>query len=658
MSGQTTTLLVGQGGTTLLVDAGGTTIEVNNGPIVLEGVQGIPGPAQADVLTAVGDLLGYNGAPARLAVGADDQILIADSTQAIGFRWDAQTASSPLTDKGDLYTFDTVDQRLPVGVDGQFLRANSVPATGLEWAAFTASDIPAHATTHEDGGPDEINVAGLSGLLAEPQTPVAHASSHENGGPDEIDVSGLSGLLADAQTPLGHGATHLPLGSDALATVTAVTIDADTPNAVGVANAFSRADHTHSLPTSVPVDVGVANAAGASASLSRADHVHALPALSLPAHANTHEDGGSDEVNVDGLSGLLADAQAPTDHSSTHLPSGSDPLTTAIAVEITDSTNVEGAAESFARSDHGHAHGARAGGTQHALVTSVVAGFMLGADKAKLDLYPATPAEPLTVLYFRPGGAAGPGVALTWAEVDAFATATQVPWRLVCDSSIVQCEVPSAFDTDFRGLGSITFIIQPTDTHLLIRDGGVIRNIDELQFGSLRCESLTAPGVIADIPGRAMLLLRGGIVSNQVTSLVAAFEMTTRGVLLAQLGGAIENFAAVPVVSLPDTTAPYIMIQMSSIGGTTWADNTFSSPAGVVIVAVHDSTARFGNHAAVAGFVLDLPSANPQNIGWNSGNTASRPVAFSIGQPYFDTTLGHQIWWNGAAWVNAAGAVV
>jgi len=33
-------------------------------------------------------------------------------------------------------------------------------------------------------------------------TPDAHAATHENGGSDEIIVTGLSGLLADRQTPL------------------------------------------------------------------------------------------------------------------------------------------------------------------------------------------------------------------------------------------------------------------------------------------------------------------------------------------------------------------------------------------------------------------------------------------------------------------------
>jgi hypothetical protein len=50
-----------------------------------------------------------------------------------------------------------------------------------------------HKTWHEDGGIDEINVAGLSGTLADAQTPLAHHTSHENGGSDEISLSGLSG---------------------------------------------------------------------------------------------------------------------------------------------------------------------------------------------------------------------------------------------------------------------------------------------------------------------------------------------------------------------------------------------------------------------------------------------------------------------------------
>ncbi|OGO04009.1 MAG: hypothetical protein A2Y91_03540 [Chloroflexi bacterium RBG_13_54_8] len=60
-------------------------------------------------------------------------------------------------------------------------------------------DVSDHSARHENGGGDEISVAGLSGELADNQPPKAHHLTHENGGGDEIGVGGLSGLLADDQ---------------------------------------------------------------------------------------------------------------------------------------------------------------------------------------------------------------------------------------------------------------------------------------------------------------------------------------------------------------------------------------------------------------------------------------------------------------------------
>ena len=41
--------------------------------------------------------------------------------------------TSPLTTKGDLYSFDTDNARLPIGTDGQILVADSNESTGLKW---------------------------------------------------------------------------------------------------------------------------------------------------------------------------------------------------------------------------------------------------------------------------------------------------------------------------------------------------------------------------------------------------------------------------------------------------------------------------------------------------------------------------------------------
>jgi len=106
---------------------------------------------------------------------------------------------------------------------------------GVEVQVTGSGSIAAHASSHENGGSDEISVAGLSGELADDQPPkahalggskhtadtlanlnskisdatlddssssrppTAHASSHQNGGGDEISVAGLNGVLADEQ---------------------------------------------------------------------------------------------------------------------------------------------------------------------------------------------------------------------------------------------------------------------------------------------------------------------------------------------------------------------------------------------------------------------------------------------------------------------------
>ncbi|HUW95107.1 MAG TPA: hypothetical protein VMW58_04925 [Anaerolineae bacterium] len=74
--------------------------------------------------------------------------------------------------------------------------------------------LVSHASTHQDGAADEINVGGLSGDLADAQDPKSHASTHQDGGADEISVAGLSGELADAQPPKSHASSHQNGGAD------------------------------------------------------------------------------------------------------------------------------------------------------------------------------------------------------------------------------------------------------------------------------------------------------------------------------------------------------------------------------------------------------------------------------------------------------------
>lgn len=62
-----------------------------------------------------------------------------------------------------------------------------------------------HAPQHEDGGSDEINIAGLPGQAADPQVPTDHESTHRAGAPDELNVANLRGVLFDDQRAQDHG---------------------------------------------------------------------------------------------------------------------------------------------------------------------------------------------------------------------------------------------------------------------------------------------------------------------------------------------------------------------------------------------------------------------------------------------------------------------
>jgi len=71
------------------------------------------------------------------------------------------TVVSPLTTKGDIHVFGTADTRLPVGANNYVLTADSTQALGIKWAAAAAGGTPAGAT-----GQIQWNNAGAFGASA------------------------------------------------------------------------------------------------------------------------------------------------------------------------------------------------------------------------------------------------------------------------------------------------------------------------------------------------------------------------------------------------------------------------------------------------------------------------------------------------------------
>ncbi len=64
--------------------------------------------------------------------------------------------------------------------------ASGAYATVKAWLTALTSLLNTHKTRHQNGGADEISVAGLSGLLGDGQTPLAHKTSHSAGGSDAL----------------------------------------------------------------------------------------------------------------------------------------------------------------------------------------------------------------------------------------------------------------------------------------------------------------------------------------------------------------------------------------------------------------------------------------------------------------------------------------
>jgi hypothetical protein len=107
------------------------------------------------IVDAKGDIVTATAAdtPARLAVGTNEHRLVADSGEATGLKYVADTTNYAIAAKGDLLVGTAADtlQALTVGSNDQILVADSSTSTGLKWA-----------TPASGGGMTLINTGGTT----------------------------------------------------------------------------------------------------------------------------------------------------------------------------------------------------------------------------------------------------------------------------------------------------------------------------------------------------------------------------------------------------------------------------------------------------------------------------------------------------------------
>lgn len=114
------------------------------------------------------------------------------------FRWNAAGTALELKSLAEMEPLEIPVPIIKGGTGG------TTPAEARENLGIP-DEVVAHKTQHQNGGDDEISVAGLSGLLADGQTPLAHKTSHESGGSDAIKLDDLS--IPDDNTDLNVSIT-------------------------------------------------------------------------------------------------------------------------------------------------------------------------------------------------------------------------------------------------------------------------------------------------------------------------------------------------------------------------------------------------------------------------------------------------------------------
>ena len=185
-------------------------------------------------------------------------------------------------------------------------------------------------------------------------------------------TGGLQWGASAAQTLLGNGYMSIDATSNTVARIRYQGSDGTVRSAnIDISPGGSSPAALTSTP---PNSVGTANSVGVATTAARQDHTHdhgTQTSGTLHAAVTTSVNGFMIAADKSKLDGIASGA------TNTAL--------TSTAPNSVGTANSVGVATTAARQDHTHDHGTQTSGTLHAAVTTSVNGFMIAADKSKLD---------------------------------------------------------------------------------------------------------------------------------------------------------------------------------------------------------------------------------------------------------------------------------
>ena len=128
-------LVAADAGTTVQMNAAGaTTITINTALFAAGDVVFIQNIGAGTCTVTAGTATCTTSGSLALGQWEGGQLYFTSTSASIFFDYTQTGATSPLTTKGDVWGYSTLDARIPVGTNNQVLTADSAQALGLKWA--------------------------------------------------------------------------------------------------------------------------------------------------------------------------------------------------------------------------------------------------------------------------------------------------------------------------------------------------------------------------------------------------------------------------------------------------------------------------------------------------------------------------------------------